>query len=260
MGDFDPATEQFSTHINRHGLKMFIKVIEPPEVRGNAYLVHGFRDVHDAGHMRALTAAYVTAGYRVVVWDATHSWGRSEGSSEQATFYHHYEDLEDVMEWSKGQPWYMERFVLAGHSLGGMMAGTYAAAHAENVVSLVLVAPVVSGPALRRRIPGVVRWWWRRRGEVRLPRSRAARASWEFMRSSWAYDLLKVANRLSMPVLIVAAGRDFIVPPRLMRRLFRAVPHGQKQLEIVPGALHGFDREWEMGRLTELVLAHEARL
>jgi predicted alpha/beta-hydrolase family hydrolase len=80
MGDFDPATERFARITNRHGLQVFVKLVEPAgEARGNVYLAHGFSDVHDTPHMRALTAAWVRAGYNVVVWDATHSWGRSEG-------------------------------------------------------------------------------------------------------------------------------------------------------------------------------------
>lgn len=253
MGDFDPAVESFPTITNRHGLKVFIKLLMVPGSERNAYLAHGFSDVHDTAHMRALTRAFVRAGYNVIVWDATHSWGRSEGSSEKASFYHHHEDLEDVVEWSKSQPWYRERFVLAGHSLGGMVAGTYAAAHSRQVERLALVSPVVSGPALKRWIPLPVRGWWRWRGAVSARRWRINRYSWELMRSVWAYDLLKSAHRLTMPVLIVSAGRDWLIPPRLMRRLYRAVVSNEKQLEIVPGARHGFDADWEMKRLQVVV-------
>jgi pimeloyl-ACP methyl ester carboxylesterase len=269
MGDFDPATERFARITNRHGLQVFVKLVEPAgEARGNVYLAHGFSDVHDTPHMRALTAAWVRAGYNVVVWDATHSWGRSEGSSELASFYHHHEDLEDVIDWSRGEPWYRERFALCGHSLGGMVAGTYAAAHAAAVERLVLVSPVVSGPALKRRVPWPVQAWWRWRGEVggsgtRLARWGVSRSGWEFMRSGWAYDLLRSAHRLTMPVLIVGAARDVLIPPRLLRRLFRRLPGEvargggalgeSKRLVIVPGARHGFDREWEMERLGEVV-------
>lgn len=249
MGDFEPAKETFATIINRHGLKVFIKLIAPEGVRGNAYLAHGFSDVHDTPHMRALTASLVRAGYRVIIWDATHSWGRSEGSSEQASFYHHHEDLEDVIGWSRQQLWFNERFILAGHSLGGMVAGTYAAAHAQAVEGLVLVAPVVSGPRLRRRILLPIRLWWRLRGQVAAPYWGIGRYGWELMRSTWAYNLLQVAHRLTMPVLIVAAGRDVLIPPRLMRRLYRAIPGETKHLVVVSGARHGFDRDWEMERL-----------
>lgn len=255
MGDFDPARELFPVIRNRHGLKLFVKLIEPAETRGNVYVSHGLSDAHDTAHMRALTTAFVRAGYRVVLWDASHSWGRSEGNSERASFYHHFEDLEDVVVWSESQDWYQKRFMLAGHSLGGMAAGTYAASHAAQVLGLVLVAPVVSGPALRRRIPLPLRIWWRWRGVVRTPGRGRTSYAWELMRSGWSYNLLAVAHRLTMPVLIVAAGRDMLIPPRLMRRLYRALASGHKQLEVVRGARHGFDEGWEAARLQEMVEA-----
>jgi pimeloyl-ACP methyl ester carboxylesterase len=145
-----------------------------------------------------------------------------------------------------------------------MVAGTYAAAHAEVVERLVLVSPVVSGPALRRRIPWPVRAWWRWRGSVGGPGSRlgVSRSGWEFMRSGWAYDLLRSAHRLTMPVMIVGAGRDVLIPPRLLRRLYGRLRGGDaivdpggsgNRLVVVPGARHGFDREWEQERLREVV-------
>jgi len=251
MGDFNPAREEFPRIHNRHGLDVFIKVLLVPKPVGNVYLAHGFSDVHDTPHMRALTAAAVQAGYNVVVWDATHSWGRSGGSSELASFYYHHQDLEDVLAWSRGQPWYREQFVLAGHSLGGLVAGVYAAAHPRQVGRLALVSPVVSGLRLRRRIPWPVRAWWRWRGEVAAPHWGVSRSGWEFMRSGWSYDLLRDAHRLVMPVLVVGAGRDVLTQPRLLRKLVRRLADGR--LVMVPRARHSFDREWEMVRLERVV-------
>ena len=253
MGDFYPAIESFPTTMNRHGLKVFIKTLMIPGSTKNVYLAHGFSDVHDTAHMRALTGAFVEAGYNVIVWDATHSWGRSEGTTEQASFYYHHEDLEDVIEWSRAQPWYQPQFALAGHSLGGMAAGTYAASHAATIQRLVLVSPVVSGPALRRRIPLPLRAWWRIRGHVRLPKG-VSSYKWEFMRSSWSYNLLASAHRLTMPVLIIGAGHDFLIPPRLLKRLFRQIPVEQKRLEFVSMARHSFDGPNETTALRQAVI------
>ena len=254
MSDFDPATESFERIINRHGLQIFIKLVEPADqpVRGNMYLSHGFRMVHDASHMRALTQAGVRAGYRVVLWDASHSWGRSEGEEADATFYYHHADLEDVIDWSRTQPWYQAKFAVGGHSLGGMVAGTYAAAHPRQVERLILLAPVISGRALRRRVPWVMQYYWRRRGAVRLPWLGPVGLSWEFIRSSWSYDLIAEAGRLAMPVILVVAGRDWIIPVRLARRFAKAIGANCRLIEV-PRAKHGFSSDWEMQFVTSSV-------
>ena len=251
MSDFDPAIEAFYETLNRHGLRVFIKVIEPTDqpIVANAYLAHGFSDVHDTGRMRAITHAFVRAGVRVVVWDATHSWGKSEGDIAEATFDKHHADLEDVIEWSKGQRWFKARYYVAGFSLGGMVAGMYAAAHPRQVMGLVLACPVVGGPLLRARIPWPMRLWWRVRGRIKRRFMGMSLPQWEFVRSGWSFNLLAVSGRLTMPVLIVGGGRDFLVPPRHLRRLARAVGRDRARLVVVAGAAHGFDAEVDQARL-----------
>jgi alpha-beta hydrolase superfamily lysophospholipase len=251
MGDFGPAQESFERIQNRHGLELFVKIIEPPNVRGNAYLVHGLTDVHDTPHMRALTSAFTQRGYRVVVWDSSHSSGRSEGSSDRATFYFHHEDLEDVIAWSSGQTWYAEPFMMAGFSLGGVAAGTFAASHPRQVEGLALVSSVVSGARVRRRIPAPFRGLWRLRKVMTVPPYNN-RLSYELIRSGWAYNLLASAHRLVMPVLIVGAGRDFVTPPRALRRLRQAIGDNAR-LHLVRGARHGFDTPEEMQTLATVV-------
>ncbi|QQR53106.1 alpha/beta fold hydrolase [bacterium] len=176
------------------------------------------------------------------------SWFRSEGVQTEATFYYHAEDLEDVVEWSRSQAWFEEQFWLLGYSLGGLAAGTYAAAHAKMVRGLMLLAPVVSGGHLKRRVPWPLRWWWRVRGRVRgigrwnLP-------PWSFMDSGWNYDLQRVSRRLIMPVLVVVGARDIITRPRVLRRLVAGVCSSDKRLIVMEGIGHSFDRPGTMGQL-----------
>jgi uncharacterized protein len=51
------------------------------------------------------------------------------------------------------------------------------------------------------------------------------------------YDAAAVAGRLSAPLLVVAGGRDRIVPASHSRRLFAAAPH-PKRLVVLQGADH----------------------
>jgi alpha-beta hydrolase superfamily lysophospholipase len=118
---------------------------------------------------------------------------------------------------------------------------------------LVLVSPVVSGRLLKQRIPWPLKLYWRWRGRVKHKILGMGLPEWQFMESGWSYDLLKVAPRLVMPVLVVGAGSDLLIAPRSLRRLVSVVAHRRKRLEIVARAAHGFDRPWEMARLGAIV-------
>jgi pimeloyl-ACP methyl ester carboxylesterase len=255
MSDFDPATEEFPVIRNRDGLKLFVKIITPTDrpVRGNAYLVHGYGDVHVGAHMRVATWVCVREGLRVIVFDATHGWaGRSEGSQDEATFYYHAEDLEDVMEWSRTQGWFERQFWLFGYSLGGLLAGTYAAAHAKQVRGLMLLAPVASGSLLKRRMPWPLRLWWRFRGRL-TGIGRWSLPPWRFMDSGWNYDLQRVSGRLTMPVLVIVGSRDLFTRPKPLRRFVAGVRNADKTLVVLESIGHSFDKPATMGRL-EMVL------
>ena len=73
------------------------------------------------------------------------SIGDSGGKYEDATIQDHYKDLVDVIAWAKTQNWYREKFVLAGHSLGGYAVARYAEDHPEKVKAVFPYALVVSG-------------------------------------------------------------------------------------------------------------------
>ncbi|MEJ2501059.1 MAG: alpha/beta hydrolase [Campylobacterales bacterium] len=52
------------------------------------------------------------------------------------------------------------------------------------------------------------------------------------------YDSLARSEKISVPVLIIAAGRDEIIPPENTRRLARAFSEEQLRFETLPGTGH----------------------
>jgi alpha-beta hydrolase superfamily lysophospholipase len=54
-------------------------------------------------------------------------------------------------------------------------------------------------------------------------------------------DLLSVmpfANRITVPVLLISGGEDWVAPTRGARKILEAIPSRDKELVIIPGALH----------------------
>src|SRR4029077_19886608 len=102
-------------------------------------------------------------GFTVVLFDTTNTFGESEGSYEDATTTNYYENLEDMIEWSRGQSWFQTPFVISGHSLGGICSILYAEKHPQNVLAIASISPVVSGKltleAHERHDPEYVSRW-----------------------------------------------------------------------------------------------------
>ena len=85
----------------------------------------------------------------------------------------------------------------------------------------------------------VRRCWWSR------PSRAAARATalTYYLRSGiyLGPNLLSVipwTSRISMPVLLISGGQDWIVPTEKARQILSAIPDNRKELVIIPNAVH----------------------
>src|SRR5260221_6400320 len=94
---------------NRKGQKIAVIVEQPNgQTKGLAFVMHGLGGFKEQPHIQVMAEAFLDNGYRVVRFDATNSFGESEGKYEDATTTNYYEDLEDVINWSKKQSWYIQ--------------------------------------------------------------------------------------------------------------------------------------------------------
>jgi pimeloyl-ACP methyl ester carboxylesterase len=232
-----------SQHItNRHGLRLFVRSFIQDSSKGLIFVSHGLSDNHATPVMLALREAILGAGYSLVVWDTTHSsWGQSEGNYIHATFTNHYHDMEDVVDWGRHQPWFSAPYGVGGYSMGGTAAGSFAARHRREIDQVLLIAPVVSGTELKKVIPAPIRWYWRWRGQILQSRANQKRYSWQLIEDGLNYDLVGVAEHLTMPALIVGAQSDGYVRPKTLQRLHESIPHHRKRLVIIPKTGHRFE-------------------
>ena len=227
------------TLTNRHGLDLFVRFNGEDNDKPLALVAHGFTDVHDTGHMRAVASALIGQGYNVLVWDATHSWGRSGGSIDQATLTDMYEDMVDIVLWAKQQSWFHGPFFLCGYSMGAAAALRYAVDHPEDVTRLTVIAPVVAGELLAKRLNPIIRGVWRVLGRVPDPSMRGRWYRYSLLYDGLRYDGRKLVKKLNRPVTIIAADHDNLMPPSDIAQLYGAIPH-EKRLIMIDGADHSF--------------------
>ncbi len=229
---------------NRHGLKVAIVVKEVADAKGVVFIMHGLGSRKERPLLQLAAQVFNQIGITAVRFDATNSFNESEGNYENATVTNYYEDLEDVINWSKGQSWYQEPFWLMGHSLGGICVALYAEKFPQRVKALAPISTVISGKisvTSPTYTPEVLADW-EKTGWMIRPSSEDGtirKLKWNHMADRMKYDLLQNVSKLTMPVLMLVGSEDKSTPPNHQQVLFDALST-EKEMHIIEGAPHSF--------------------
>ncbi len=229
---------------NRKEQKIAFLVEKPKSPKGLAFIMHGLGGFKEQPQIETFTRAFFDNGYTTVRFDTTNTLGESDGNYEDATLTNYYEDLEDVIKWSKSQEWYQEPFCLVGHSLGGICTALYAEKHPEKVKAVAPTSIVVSGK-LSFEAAGAKKDMseWQKTGWLVKPSDSKPgvikRLKWSHVADRLKYDLLPEAKKLTMPILLIVGDNDDVTPLAHQQLLYEKLP-GKKELHIIKGAPHSF--------------------
>lgn len=230
---------------NRHDKKIAVIIEKPENSIGLAFVMHGFGGIKSAPHIEIFAKALFDNNYTVVRFDVTHTYGESEGNYEDATTTNYYEDLEDVINWSKDQAWYQEPFILCGHSTGGTCTALYAEKYPEKIKALAPISVMVSGELYlkdcnREELAESERTGWQIRESHSQP-GIIKRLKWRpYVEDLLKYDLLSEASKLMMPILLIVGELDDVCSLAHQKILFNVLPTKRKELHIIKGAPHTF--------------------
>ena len=236
---------------------VLITEIQTPQ-KGLAFIAHGLGGFKEQTHLQAISEAFLESEYSVVRWDAANTIGESEGSMEEASITTYYEDLEDVINWSKKQPWYQEPFVLCGHSLGGIITALYAEKYPEKVKALAPISTVVSGKLSFDASKKKELEEWKKKG-FRLEESKSKpgvikKLKWAHMEDRLKYDLLEDVGKLTMPVLLMVGEMDKVTPLGHQKILYDAIPNDKKELNVIKSAPHTFKDQEHLEEIKKIFL------
>ena len=231
---------------NRKDQKVAVIFEEAETPKGLAFVMHGLGGYKEQPHLEAITESFKENKYTVVRFDTTNTIGESEGNFEDATITNYYEDLEDVIKWSGAQKWYMEPFVLVGHSLGGISTALFAENYPAKVKALAPISTVVSGVLsveAHKRFSSEEFKIWEETGWLEA-RSQSKpgvvkRLKWSHIADRLKYDLLPNVNKLTMPVLLVVGENDTRTPLDHQKILFNVLS-GPKELHVIKGSPYTF--------------------
>lgn len=236
-------TERFSIK-NRHGLKLVIQVDAPDDPQDLVFIGHGRGGAMVQNHIQAFGQAFLENGFRVVYFDSTNSLGQSGGDLLNLTYDTYIGDLEDVIGWAKQQPWFQTPFSLCGQSMGAQAVAWYAEHHPEEIKYLAPIAPVVNFELWSKTMTLEYLEKWQKDGFV-AESSRTfpgviGRTGWGLVESQKKYDLLPLADRLTMPVLFMVGEFDQPCPYENQKVLFDKIPSKNKKFVKIAGAEHSF--------------------
>ncbi len=229
---------------NRQKLDLVIEVDEPAQPKGLVFIAHGLKGTRNQPHIQAFKRAFLANDFRVVRFDATHSVGESDGSLEDVTFDSYVHDLEDVIDWARQQKWFTQPFALCGHSMGAQSTGWYGAAHPEEISMLLPMAPVINFELYSQTHSSTELAEWQQSGTKQLTSSmypnKILYVKYALIDSLKRYNLLDVADKLTMPLLNIVGSEDQPCRPAHQQLFMEAVKSHQKELKIIDGLEHSY--------------------
>lgn len=229
---------------NRKSQKIVAIVERPRKPEGLAIVMHGLGGFKEQKHIRVMAKSFLENGFTTVRFDAANNaLGESDGKSKDTSATGYYQDLEDVITWSKSQKWYQEPFVLAGHSLGSMCITLYAEKYPSQVKALAPTSVVLSGKYWKETKTKKELADWQKTGwliqESTSKPGKFKKIPWSFAKSMFKYDILKEANKLTMPVLLAAGDKDKGTPISQQKMFYKRLS-GKKELHVIKNSGHTF--------------------
>ena len=229
---------------NRKEQKVAVIVEESPQANSLAFVMHGLGGFKEQPHIETIAQSFKEAGMTVVRFDTTNTLGESDGDYADATVTNYYQDLEDVIAWTKNQPWYREPFYLAGHSLGAVSVTLFSEKFSKKIKALVLTSIVLAGEFF----DGVMEDWRQERYEVNGITLKEAGKPFEddFQK----YDVIPQIENLQMPILLIVGGQDDLLGHN---KIFHEKLTTEKELHIIEGAQHTFRQPEHLAELKSIL-------
>jgi alpha-beta hydrolase superfamily lysophospholipase len=244
-------------------------------------IVHGYGE--HSGRYERIVADLGDVPYSFFCFD-WRGQGRSEGSRvDAASFDEFLGDLDAFLRFLRASGRLVTpRLAILGHSLGGLLAARFAELHPEALGGLVLTSPCfgLAGPSgswlvqcfskmLARLSPRMVLWnfvtprhlfhGWEAMAQYKadglIERRVTARLGDLILRECARTS--KRVMRLSIPVLVLASGNDFVVSLEATERWFENLEAPQKRMnsffELYHEILHEAERAGPLGELRQFL-------
>lgn len=202
-------------------------------------LCHGFMGNCDSPLLKEIAKDLYNYGIASLRFDFN-GHGKSEGEFQNMTVPNEIEDLKNVIEWARRQPW-VGSISLLGHSQGGVVASMTAGELGSDAIrSLVLLAPaaVLRDDALRGNTMGAMYDPWNMTAEyVQLPFG-GVKLGRKYIESAISLPIYETALKYEGPALVIHGTHDRVVPYTYGERYNQG--YQKSTILLIDGDDHGF--------------------
>ncbi|OGY16811.1 MAG: hypothetical protein A2785_03535 [Candidatus Chisholmbacteria bacterium RIFCSPHIGHO2_01_FULL_49_18] len=241
---------------NRKGKRLVVQ-IDPEKFTDNlVFIAHGLGGFKEQPHIQIITEAFLENNFTAIRWDMSSSIGESEGSIENATLTDYYEDLEDVISWAERQIWYIEPFMLSGHSIGSASIIMFVTKHPNKVKGLAPISAFLSGRSYFEFKKNEVGEWKKKGFMLEASTSKPGvvkKLSWNFMEDILKYNFVDDAEKLTLPVLLIVGSEDQGTPYKDQKKFFDNLASKQKELHVIKGAPQTFYNQEHLVKIKEIM-------
>jgi len=239
---------------SREGKKISVILEKNDNQKGLVFVMHGLGSSKEADYIKSFAKAFREKGFTVVRFDNRHSIGESEGDYRDVNFTKTYQDLVDVINWSKKQSWHSEKFVLVGHSLGGGCVLWYGSNHPEDLLAIVPISTVIGGHQTLAKFDkkDLIQFLGAREKLSFISRILLEWKWWKFKEDILKYDIVPEAHKFNMPFLMIVGDQDNNTPLEDQMKLYKGIP-GDKEIHVIEGAHHAFREEQHLKETEEII-------
>ncbi len=254
-----PGMEEALTFKDQHGHRV-AGILTVPTNRTDrvALLCHGFLSNKNSTTNKTLTRSLTEQGLATFRFDFF-GQGESDGPFEAITVTIALGQALAALDLLTARGY--KRIGLVGSSFGGLIA-ILTAAKKPDLACLGLKCPVADfAEVLRLEFgeAGMARWNTHHEIPDVTGGPKPVPLRYALYENCLTYDGYEAAATIKMPTLIVQGEKDELVPLHQSSRLMGAL-QGKRQLEIIPGADHGFTRGDDfkkmVGLLTDWMVKH----
>jgi pimeloyl-ACP methyl ester carboxylesterase len=213
-------------------------VHEPAKDEGKlAVLMPGYLDSKDYPHLIALAENLCERGFLAVRFDPTGTW-ESEGSIDQFGVPQYLADLKSVIDHFYSQKSF-DQCIVIGHSMGGMIALLHAESDPRISAVVGIMAPYAFVRPYNKKEKDEASEWSKagfRNSKRDLPtdpkQTRQYKIPYSLVSESAEYDLLKSANKITVPKLLIAGELDDVVEPNDIKLIYDKCIEPKTYLEL----------------------------